>query len=137
MADEIKKVDRFSIDVPNQPGEGARILGALASAKVNLVALWGYPMGATETSRIEMVPADTAAFKAAMKAAKLKVNKEATSFHLIGKEKVGALATVLEKLASIGVNVHAVQAASAGPRFGCLIEVGAQDVRKASKALGI
>ena len=137
MADEIVKVDRFSIEVPNQAGEAARILEALSGAKANLIAFWGYPTGGGETAKIEIVAADAAALKAAAKAAKVKVNKEAPAFHVVGKDKVGALSSVLSKLAAAGINVHAVQAASAGTRYGCLVEVGAADVRKASKALGI
>ena len=30
MADIVKKVAYFAMDVPNKPGEGARVLGALA-----------------------------------------------------------------------------------------------------------
>ncbi|MCW5979004.1 MAG: hypothetical protein KIT09_13065 [Bryobacteraceae bacterium] len=137
MADTIVKVDRFSIDVPDQPGEGARVLQALAGAKVNLTAMWGYPQGQGGTARIELVTSDAAGLKAAAKAAKIKLNKEAPAFHIVGRDKVGALASVMAKLAASGVNVHAVQAASTGPKFGCMLEVAAGDVRKAAKALGV
>jgi hypothetical protein len=137
MAEEITKVDRFSVDVPNKAGEGARILGALAAERVSLVALWAYPLGGGKMTRVEIVPSDSAAFKAATRKAKVNVAKEATSFHLVGKDKAGVLASVLAKLAAIGVNVRAVQAVSAGSRFGSLIEVEAGDVRKAAKALGM
>jgi predicted amino acid-binding ACT domain protein len=54
-----------------------------------------------------------------------------------GPDKPGAVAAAARKLADAGVNIHAVQAVSAGSRYGCLIEVAAQDVRKAAKALGL
>lgn len=136
MADEVVKVDRFSVDVPDQPGEAARILEALAGAKVSLNAFWGYPMGSGGTARLELVPADAAAFKAAAKTAKIKVNKETPAFQVVGKNKAGALAAVLSKLAAAGINVHAVQATTAGSQFGSLIHVAAGDVRQAAKALG-
>ena len=137
MAEEIIKVERFSIEIPHRTGEGARILDALAAAKVNLVGLWAYPLGGGETAKIEIVPLDSAALKAAAKAAKIKLNKESTGFHVVGKHRAGVLASVLSKLAAAGVNVRAVQASSAGTRFGCLLQVEPQDVRKASKALGL
>ena len=137
MAEEIVKVDRFYVDIPNKAGEGARILALLAGAKVRLVALWAYPLGGGQTTRLELVPADSAAFKAATKKAKIKFNKDAASFHIVGKDKTGVLASALAKLAAIGVNIRAVQAVSAGSRFGSLVEVEAGDVRKAAKALGV
>ena len=38
MPDEIRRVDYFYIKVPDRPGEGARALGALRDAGVNLLA---------------------------------------------------------------------------------------------------
>lgn len=137
MALAVTKVDRFSVDVPDQPGEGARVLEALAAEKVNLIAAWGYPLGSTGTARIELVPADPAALKTAARKAKIKLNKECAAFHVAGPDKPGAVAAAARKLADAGVNIHAVQAVSAGSRYGCLIEVAAQDVRKAAKALGL
>ncbi len=45
MADIVRKVAYFAMDVPNRPGEGARVLGALADAGVNLLAFSGFPSG--------------------------------------------------------------------------------------------
>jgi hypothetical protein len=133
----ITKVERFSVDVPDQPGEGARVLEALAAGKVNLVAAWGYPLGGSGTSRIELVSSDSAALRAAARNAKVKLNRESAAFHVSGPDKPGAVASAARKLADAGVNIHAVQAVSSGSKYGCLIEVAAQDVRKAAKALGV
>lgn len=132
---EVKKVDRFSVEVPNEAGQGAGVLGALSAGKADLLAAWGYPYG--DRAKIELIPADGAAFKAAAKNAKIAVKKEAAAFCVGGKNKVGALAEVMGMLAAAGVNVHAVQAIGMGGKFGALIEVDAKDVRKASKALGV
>ena len=35
-------VKLYSVSVLNKPGEGARILGALRDAGVNLIAFWSY-----------------------------------------------------------------------------------------------
>jgi hypothetical protein len=45
MADDIRVVDHYSASIPNKVGEGARVLGALRDAGVNLVAFWGYKHG--------------------------------------------------------------------------------------------
>jgi hypothetical protein len=137
MATTISKVERFSVEVPHQAGEGARLLEALAAEKVNLIAAWGYPLGDSGQARIELVAADGAALRAAARKAKIKLNKEAVSFHVVGPDKPGAVAATLRKLADAGISVHALQAVSSGSRYGCLIEVAAADVRKAAKALGV
>ncbi len=135
MADAVMKVERYSIEVADQPGEGARVLGALAAENADLLAAWGYPLGTTGTAKIEVIPADPAAFRAAAKKAKIKATKECAAFCVVGRNKVGALAGMLEKLAAKGINVHAVQAVAVGGKYGALIEVAAKDVRKAAAAL--
>ena len=137
MADGIQKVDRFSVDVPDKAGEGARVLGALAAGKANLLAVWGYPLGGSGKSRIEIVPKDSAALKAAAKAAKIKVKRESAALYATGRDKLGVVSAALAKLAEAGVNVHAVQAICAGAKYGCLIEVDSKAMRKAAKALGV
>ncbi len=52
MADIIRKVAYFAMDVPNKPGEGARVLGTLAEAGVNLLAFSGFPSGRKAQSEI-------------------------------------------------------------------------------------
>jgi len=37
MADQIRRVDYFYVEVPDKPGEGARVLTALKEAGVNLL----------------------------------------------------------------------------------------------------
>lgn len=137
MADAATKVERYSVDVPNKPGEGARILGALAEAKVTLLAAWGYPLGKSKTSRIELVAADGKALRTAAKKAKIKLQRESAGFHIAGRDKVGAVGAAMSALAEKGVNVHAIQAVASGTKYGCLIEVDTSDARKAAKALGL
>jgi len=137
MADSVTKVERYSVDVPNKPGEGACVLGALAEGKVNLLAAWGYPLGSSGTSRIELVASDSSALRTAAKKAKIKLKRESAGFHIAGRDKAGAVSTAMAALAEKGVNVHAIQAVASGSKYGCLIEVDASDVRKAAKALGL
>lgn len=135
MADGVQKVERYSIEVSDRAGEGARVLGALAAGKADLVAAWGYPLGSTGTTKIEVVPADSATFRAAARKAKIKVKRESAAFCVVGRNKVGAVAALLETLGSKGINVHAVQAIAVGGKYGSLIEVAPSDVRKAAAAL--
>ena len=135
MAQEVCKVDYYSITVSNKPGEGAHLLKAFSEAGVNLVGLWGYPKGAGK-AQIDIVPEEPKAFSAAAKKLKLKVGKKQVGFFLQGDDTVGACAEVFEKLAVVKVNVRAVQAASAGCGcYGMFLQVATEDVRKATKAL--
>jgi len=65
MAETVRKVDYFYIETPNKPGEGARVLGVLRDAGVNLLAFTGFPSG--RKVQIDFIPEDTVAFKTAAK----------------------------------------------------------------------
>ncbi len=137
MADTVARMDHYSVVVANQVGEGARVLEALRKEGVNLIGFWGYPIG-EGSSQLELATTNVEGLKKAVKAAKLKLSKKQTAFHVTGKDRPGALGAVMTKLAQAGINVHAVQAAvAAAGKFGAFIYVAPEDVRKASKALGV
>jgi hypothetical protein len=129
------KLDYYSVVVPNKPGKGAQVLSALKEAGVNFIGIWGYPVGKSK-SRIDLVAEDTASLKKAAKQLKIELGPKQTAFHITGEDHPGAVAEVLAKLATKEINVYAVQALCAGNgRFGALVQVAADDVKKATKAL--
>src|SRR5206468_2515974 len=71
MAEMVRTAEYFYVMVPDKPGEGARILGELKRAGVNLVAYSGFPSG--RGAQLDLVPTDPAAFKALAKEKKWKV----------------------------------------------------------------
>jgi hypothetical protein len=128
-------VELYSVVVPNKPGKGAKLLDALKEAGVNLVAIWGYPVGKSK-ARIDMVAEDPALLKKAAKQLKIELGKKQTAFHITGEDQPGAVAEVLAKLAAKEINVYALQALCAGNgRFGTLVQVDQDAVKKATKAL--
>jgi hypothetical protein len=136
MAKAVRKVDHYSATIPNKVVEGARILGKLHNAGVNLIALWAYRSGAGR-ARVEFIPENGAAFVAAAKRAKLKLSKKSTAFHIQGGDRPGAVAEVLAKLAAARINVAAVQAVCGGMgRYGAIVFLPQAAVRKATAALG-
>jgi len=136
MAETIRQVEHYSASVANKVGEGARVLGALRAAGVNLIALWGYGRD-TGKATLEFIPENGAAFVAAAKAAKLKLSKKQIAFHVEGEDRPGAVADLLAKLAAEKVNVGALQAVCAGAgRYGAVIFLPQAAVGKAAKALG-
>ena len=129
------KVDHYSAAIDNRIVEGARVLGALRDAGVNLTALWAYP-SAEGKAQLEMIPESSAGFTKAAKKAGLTLSPKQTAFFINGKDRSGAVAESLAKLAQAGINVGAVQAVCGGNgRYGAVIFVPQPDVRKATKAL--
>ena len=135
MAEEIRRVDHYSVSIPDKVGEGARVLGALRDAGVNLIAFWGYPAG-KRRAQLEFIPEDTAKFVAAAKQNKLKVRKS-VAFYVHGADRPGAVADILKKLADSRISLGAMQAACGGTgTYGAVIFPSAAAAKKAATVLG-
>jgi hypothetical protein len=135
MAEVVKKVAYFAMDVADKPGEGARVLSALADGGVNLLAFSGFPRG--KKAQLDIIPQDVAAFKKAAKAAKIQTRPKKFGFLVQGDDKKGAVAGILRKLADNKINVTALDAVSAGAgRYAAILWVAPKDLNKAAKALG-
>lgn len=135
MADIIRKVPYFTMDVPDKPGEAARVLDALSQAGVNLLAFSGFPRG--RRAQLDFIPEDVSQFRKALTRSKIKVRPKKTGFLVQGSDRPGAVAEVLRKLADKGINVTAIDAVSAGGGlWGAILWVDAKAVSKAAKVLG-
>jgi len=136
MAETIRLVDYFYIEVPDKPGEGARVLHQLKEAGVNLIAYSGFPKG--RRAQLDFIPADPAALKAVAKKNRWKLVGPKKGFVLQGDDRVGAVADLIGKLAGAKINVTAMDAVCAGAdRYGAILWVKPRDVKRAAKALGI
>ena len=132
--DTIRKADYFSMQVPNRPGEGARLLGALRDAGVNLTAFTGFPSG--RGAQVDFVPDSTAKFRSAARKLGLKVGAPKTVFIAQGDDRVGAIAGICEKIAAAGVNMTAMDAIANGRgRYAAIFWVPPRSVAKVAKAL--
>ena len=114
MAEEIKRVEYYSVTVATKLGEGARILAALSDGGVDFTAVWGYPLKA-KTAQVDLLPADAGVFKKAAKKAGLTLTKRAALL-IQGDDKPGAVSAALGKLAAAGLKLHAAQAMSSRSR---------------------
>ena len=134
MSDTVTLVDYYYTMVPDKVGEGARILGALRDAGVNLLAFSGFPEG--RAVQLDFVPADAGAFLAAAKTAKVKLSRPKKAFLISGDDRAGAMADVHAKLAAAKISVTAADAVCAGAgRYGAILWVKPSDVKKAAAAL--
>lgn len=134
MAETVRTADYFYVMVPDKPGEGARVLGELRSAGVNLVAYSGFPSG--RGAQLDVVPTDPAAFKAVAKQRKWKVKGPKRAFLIEGDDRVGACAEILGRLAAAKINVTAMDALAGGGRYAAILWVKPRDVKKTAAVLG-
>src|SRR5712691_2424086 len=108
MPDTVRRVQYFYTEVPDKPGEGAKLLNALKEAGVNLLAYSGFPKG--RRAQLDFIPADVAAFRAAARKAKLPLVGPKTGFLIQGADRPGAVAELIAKLAAAQINVTACDA---------------------------
>jgi hypothetical protein len=134
MAEMIRQVDYFYVEVPNKVGEGAKVLQTLKEAGVNLLAFSGFPAG--RRAQLDFIPTDPVAFKGVARANRWKLVGPKRGFLVHGDDRIGAVADLLGTLAGANISVTAIDAVSVDERYGALCWVAPRDVKKAAKLLG-
>ncbi len=134
MAETIRQVDYFYMEVSNKVGEGAQVLQKLREAGVNLIAFSGFPSG--RRAQLDFFPADAAAFKTVARANRWKLVGPKRGFLVQGDDRIGVVADLVGRLADASINIVAIDAVSVDERYGALCWVAPRDVRKAAKLLG-
>ncbi len=136
MPDTVRIIEYFKTQAANKAGEGARALGPLRDAGINLLAFSGFPRA--RRWQMDLIPEDPVAFKDAAKRAGLKVSPGKKGFLVQGADRVGAVAGFMDRLAQAKINVTAIDAVSAGEgRYGVIFWVNPRDVAKAARVLGV
>jgi len=136
MADQIRRIEYFYVEVPDKPGEGVRVLGALKEAGVNLLSFTAFPTGSGK-AQIDLVPQDAQALQKAVKNTGYQLSASKQAFFVQGENRAGAAADVLRKLSAAGINVRAANGAAAPAGFGLILWVAPNDYAKAAQALGV
>jgi len=136
MADQIRRIEYFYVEVPDKPGEGVRVLGALKEAGVNLLSFTAFPTGSGK-AQIDLVPQDAQALQKAVKNTGYQLSARKEAFFVQGENRAGAAADVLRKLSSAGINVRAANGAAAPAGFGLILWVAPNDYAKAAQVLGV
>ena len=131
----VKKVSYFKMMVPNRPGQGARALGELQKAGINLVAFSGFPQRGG--AQMDFIPAKPAAFRKVARKNKWKIAGPKRAFLVSGADRVGEGSKLMSKLAAKRINVIAIDAVCAGKgRYGALLWVSPTQYARAARALG-
>ena len=135
MADRVKKVNYVYLTVPNRAGYGARVLGELREAGVNLLAYSGFP-GKRGKAQLDLIPENMAALRRFAKRNDWKISKVKKGFMIQGKDEVGAVHRHIDKLAAEKINITAADAVAAGKnRYGMILWVKPKDYNRAAKVL--
>lgn len=137
MRATIREIDYWFVTVPDQPGEGARVLGMLAEAGVSLLAFSAAPLG-PGVEQIILVPENDEDLARALDRAGYTLTGPQTAFLIQGEDHIGALLDVHRKLFDARVNIRASTGVTDGRGgFGYVLYLRPEDVRGAADALGV
>ena len=136
MADLIRTVQYFKVQIADKPGTLAGMLAPLREAGMNLMAVHAFPRN--RRTQVDVVPEDPTAFKDLAKAHKWNVQGPKMCLLVDGDDRPGALADLTDQLGSAKINMTAVTGLTAGQgRFGAILWVKPRDVKKAAKVFAI
>ena len=136
VSDRVKKVSYCYPIVPNRAGQGARVLGELSDAGIDLLAYSGFPVGGGR-SQLDLVVDDIGPLRRLARRNGWRLSKVKKGFLIQGSDKVGAVNRHLQKLADAKINVTAADGVSAGQgRYGMILWVKPRDYARAARALG-
>ncbi|NWF73449.1 MAG: hypothetical protein HXY51_10485 [Nitrospirae bacterium] len=136
MADLIRTAQYFKVQIADKPGTLGGMLAPLREEGVNLLAVHAFPRN--RRTQVDVVPEDPTAFKNVAKAHKLKAQGPKMCLLVDGEDRPGVLADLTDRLGSARINMTAVTGLAAGQgRFGAILWVKPQDVKKAAKVFGI
>ena len=137
MADKVRRVDFFYVEVQDKPGEGARLLSKLADGGVLLLFFVAFPVAGGK-AQFTVVPEKPDLILTVAKNAGLKHSERKQCFLVQGDDRVGAARDAFKRLADANVNCVASSGVSApGGTYGLVVFVKQADVAAAAKALGV
>lgn len=135
MADRVRKVNYCYVKVPNRAGHGAKLLGQLKDAGVNLLAYSGFPVKGG--AQLDFVPESMAALRRVARKNGWKLSKPKKGFLITGADETGAAHRHIARLADARINITAADAVAAGKRrYGMLLWVKPKDYNRAARVLG-
>jgi hypothetical protein len=137
MAFTLNRVEYYYATVHDELGAAYRVLAALASRRVDLLAFTAVPSGPT-IAQFTLVPAEPHVLRAEARAAGLALDGPYPALLVQGDDELGALAGVHEKLFAAGIDIYASTGVTDGRgAFGYLVYVREDQFTRAADALGV
>ena len=137
MSDTVKRIEYYYTEIPDRPGAGAKVLNALKTARINLLACSGFPI-ADGRAQVDFVPSNQRAFLAAARRADIKLVGPKIAFLIQGEDRVGAVTDIVTRLGQARINVTALTGIAAGKgRYGVILWVKPRKVSQAAQVLGV
>ncbi len=135
MADRVRKVTYCYVTVTGRAGHGAKILGALSDAGVDLLGFSGFPAKGGK-AQLDLMAQDMAAVRRVARRNGWRLSTTKKAFIVQGHDRVGAVHRHLQKLADQKINVIAADGVAAGQgRYGMILWVKPKDYARAARAL--
>ena len=130
-----RKVQYCYVTVPNRAGQGAKVLGELKDAKVNLLAYSGFPTKGGN-AQLDLVAKSISPIRRVTAKNGWRLSKAKKGFLVQGADRVGAVHRHIQKLADANINITAAEAVVSGRgRYGMLLWVKGKDYARAARAL--
>jgi len=135
MADRVRKINYCYLTVPSRAGQGAKVLGELREAGVNLLAYTGFPARGGK-AQLDLVVENLSPVRRLAEKNGWKLSRTKKGFLIQGRDEAGAVHRHVQKLADAKINVTAADAIAAGKgRYGMLLWVKPKDYARASRTL--
>lgn len=135
MADRVRKVNYCYVTVTGRARHGAKILGALSDAGVDLLGFSGFPAKGGK-AQLDLMAQDMAAVRRVARKNGWRLSTTKKAFIVQGHDRVGAVHRHLQKLANQRINVIAADGVAAGQgRYGMILWVKPKDYARAARAL--
>jgi hypothetical protein len=136
MADQVRKVNYCSAKVISRAGQGAKLLGALREAGINLFAFTGFP-DKEGKAQLDFVADTLGPIKRVAAKHGWRLSKPKKAFLIQGMDAVGSCHKHIQKLADQKINITAADGLSAGKgRYGMILWVKPKDYARAARVLG-
>lgn len=137
MKTRIQKIEYFNLNVKDQPGEAYRLLQGLAELGINLLAFSAVPVG-PGTTQLTIFPEENDRLVSVAKQSGMNLEGPHPAIIVQGKDSVGALVSIHQRLNQANINVYASTGVADGQgNFGYIIYMRAEDVDRAMKSMEI
>ncbi len=135
MADRVRKVSYCYVTVSSRAGHGAKVLGQLKDAGVDLLAFSGFPAKGG-TAQLDLLAENIGPVRRLARKEGWRLSAAKKAFLVQGNDKLGAVHRHIQKLADQKINVTAADAVAAGKdRYGMILWVKPKDYARAARAL--